>query len=113
MTVNEYEKITLTAFQERCLESFWDKENSLIVAPSSAGKTFAVEKYILEFIDENFGKFLKAPKKMKIALIFPYKSIAIQEYNKLSSILYQRGLKSLICVGGVEISREDVALANL
>ena len=64
--------LDLTDFQNRCLEAFRQRNDVLAIAPSSAGKTFVTEIFVSEYFRTNYGKFLKAPRKMKIGFLLPY-----------------------------------------
>ncbi|MHA1398615.1 MAG: DEAD/DEAH box helicase, partial [Candidatus Heimdallarchaeaceae archaeon] len=103
----------LSFFQKKCLTSFKRGENVLIIAPSSSGKTFIVERYIKDFFKKNYGKFLRSPRKLKIAFVLPYKALAVQEFNQLSLLLEHKGIKLLLAVGGVEVKEEELIESNL
>ncbi len=110
---SEYKDVVLSKFQKKCLNLFEMKQDCLIIAPSSCGKTFVAEKYIQEYFYNNFGHFLKSPKKFKVIMSFPYRAIAIQEFEKMFSLLEDRGIKVLLAVGGLEIDEEQIINANL
>ncbi|UJG41076.1 MAG: DEAD/DEAH box helicase [Candidatus Heimdallarchaeum aukensis] len=103
----------LEDFQQRCMETFLKKENCLISSPSSTGKTFLVKEYIKNYIIENYSTILRSPKKMKIVLLFPYKAIAIQEFNSLVDFAEKKMIKIFLSVGGVKLNKETVMEANI
>ncbi|NPD90253.1 MAG: DEAD/DEAH box helicase [Asgard group archaeon] len=113
MNESNFTLYDLTDFQERCLEEFEAGKDVLAIAPSSAGKTFITEQYILDYFQQNYGKFLVSPRRMKVAFVLPYKSLAIQEFNYFSTLVDQRGIKLLLAVGGVDINEEELADANI
>ncbi len=103
----------LTSFQKKCLKAYKETKDVLVIAPSSAGKTYVTEQYLLEYFQSIYGKFLVSPRKFKVGFILPYKSLAIQEYNHLETLVSHRGIKTLLAVGGVNIDEDDVAEANI
>lgn len=113
MLSSDGKSVKYTDFQKRCLEAFKTKSNVFAIAPSSAGKTFITEQYISEYFQSIFGKFLNSPRKFKIGFILPYKSLAVQEFNHSLSLFDQRGIKTLLAVGGVEIEEEEIGDANI
>ena len=104
---------SLTDFQEKCLREYKKEKDVLVIAPSSAGKTFVTEQHILEYFQSVYGKFLVSPKRYKIGFILPYKSLAVQEYNHFETLMRHRGIKTLLAVGGVNIEEDDVANSNI
>ena len=103
----------LTSFQKKCLQAYKKKTDVMVIAPSSAGKTFVTEQYILEYFQSVYGKFLVSPRKFKVCFVLPYKSLAVQEYNHLEALVSHRGIKSLLAVGGVGVEETDVAESNI
>ena len=108
-----YPEKDLTAFQMKCLNAFQQKKDVLAIAPSSAGKTYITEKFIMEYFQSVYGKFLNSPRRFKVGFVLPYKSLAIQEFNNFSVLVEQSGIKVMLAVGGVEIREEDIADANI
>ncbi|MHA1686990.1 MAG: DEAD/DEAH box helicase, partial [Candidatus Heimdallarchaeaceae archaeon] len=111
MSEQLHENVSL--FQKQALDTFRTGENVLLVAPSSAGKTFIARTYLLEYFQQNFGRFLKSPTKMKVAMLFPYKSIAVQEFSEINEMVSSHGINVLLAVGGVKISEEEIRKANI
>ena len=105
--------ILLTDFQKKCLEEFRKQKDVLLLAPSSAGKSFITEQFILEYFESVYGKFLQSPRRIKIGFVLPYKSLAIQEFNHFLNLVEKRGIKVLLAVGGVAIKEEEIADANI
>ncbi len=105
--------LELTDFQNRCMEAFRARKDVLAIAPSSSGKTYVTEGFVLEYFRTNYGKFLKSPRRMKIAFILPYKALAVQEYNRFLTLVEHQGIKVLLAVGGVEVKEEEIAEANI
>ncbi|MBY9001780.1 MAG: DEAD/DEAH box helicase [Candidatus Heimdallarchaeota archaeon] len=103
----------LTDFQIRCLEAFESRKDVLAIAPSSAGKTYITERFVSEYFRANYGKFLKSPRRMKVAFILPYKALAVQEYNRFQTMVEHQGIKVLLAVGGVGVKEEEIAEANI
>ncbi|MHA1200148.1 MAG: DEAD/DEAH box helicase, partial [Candidatus Heimdallarchaeaceae archaeon] len=103
----------LTSFQKKCLKAYKQDKDVLVIAPSSAGKTFVTEQYLLEYFQSVYGKFLVSPRRFKVGFILPYKSLAVQEFNHLEALVSHRGIKTLLAVGGVNIEEEDVAESNI
>ncbi len=103
----------LTSFQKKCLDAYTKNKDVLVIAPSSSGKTFVTEQYLLEYFQSIYGKFLVSPRRFKIGFVLPYKSLAVQEYNHLETLVSHRGIKTLLAVGGVNIEEEDVAESNI
>jgi len=106
-------EIKLTSFQQECLRAFEKERNVLVVAPSSAGKTFVTKYFLYKYFQQNFGKFLRSPRTFKVAFLFPYKSLAIQEFFDFQRMLEDTGIKVLLAVGGVSIETEDLREANI
>ncbi len=106
-------KIHLTTFQQQALEKMSNGKNVLMVAPSSTGKTFITKVYLLNYFRKHFNKFLNSPRKIKVCFLFPYKSVAIQEYEKVQAEFSPYGLKILLTVGGVKISENDILDSNV
>jgi len=103
----------LESFQQKCMSTFRKRENCLISSPSSTGKTFLVKEYIKQYISENYSTILQSPKKLKIVLLFPYKAIAIQEFNSLADFTEKKMIKIFLAVGGVKLNKETVMEANI
>ena len=82
----------LTVFQKKCLNAFQHNKDVLAIAPSSAGKTYITEKFIMEFFQSVYGKFLNSPRRFKVGFVLPYKSLAIQEFNNFSILVEQTGI---------------------
>ncbi|MHA2358338.1 MAG: DEAD/DEAH box helicase, partial [Candidatus Heimdallarchaeaceae archaeon] len=110
---NSLKGLDLTGFQQKCLNEFREGKDTLIIAPSSAGKTFITEQYVLEYFQNNYGKFLQSPRRLKIGFVLPYKALAVQEFNHFVSLIDQRGIKTLLAVGGVKVTEEEIAEANI
>ena len=110
---NEIAGISLTDFQKKCLEEFRKQKDVLLLAPSSSGKTYITEQFILEYFESIYGKFLQSPRRIKVGFVLPYKSLAIQEFNHFLNLVDQRGIKVLLAVGGVVIKEEEIANANI
>ncbi|MEE9410713.1 MAG: DEAD/DEAH box helicase, partial [Candidatus Heimdallarchaeota archaeon] len=113
MIENRVSEEGLSNFQIKCLKAYRSMKDVLVIAPSSAGKTFITEKFVLEYFHSIYGKFLLAPRRYKIGFVLPYKSLAIQEFNNFSLLVEQSGIKIMLAVGGVEIREEEIAEANI
>lgn len=107
------EKIQLTSFQQQALQKMSNGKDVLMVAPSSTGKTFITKIYLLNYFRKHFNTFLNSPRKIKVCFLFPYKSVAIQEYEKVQTEFSPYGLKTLLTVGGVQISENDILDSNI
>lgn len=102
----------LSEFQERVIAALRKTRNVLVTAPSSTGKTYVARTYLLEYFQRNFGRFLNTPRKIKVAMIFPYKSIAVQEFTEISTLTADHGINVLLAVGGIKITENDLEKAN-
>lgn len=113
MGVQHQPTMQITDFQKKCFDIFSEGYDSILIAPSSSGKTFITEKYIYDYFQSNYGKFLRAPRRIKICVVLPYKSIAVEEYSRFSDLMNQTGIKILLAVGGVKIKEEEIADSNI
>ncbi|MHA2407422.1 MAG: DEAD/DEAH box helicase [Candidatus Ranarchaeia archaeon] len=84
---NGYQK--LYSFQEQAIQSIIDGKNTVIIAPTASGKTEAFILPIFQKILDShskWGGFRSIEREVQAVLMYPTKSLARDQYQKISHI---------------------------
>ena len=84
-------------YQEELVESFFDKGNTMIVAPTALGKTIIAAQII--------AKMLEKKSDEKILFLAPTKPLAVQHYESLKKVLALPESDFVVMTGAVPPSK--------